>query len=568
MVRQMNLMFRETPSLVNIDVTSFDTSNVTNMAEMFRASGITSLDLSNFKTSNTTNMNLMFTAATALTELNLGENFVFNGNAGLPGIARTSEFTGRWSNGNLKFLSSQLMNNFDPETMAGFWAWETLPQVESPPVELPPVREKEFIELVSFIYTESDATANNHPNASESYFPATGGRKAINATLTAWNLNERVLIGWDGTLRTPIVFNNGSLQQNLGWQSLTSVGVDNASAFEISLSTVGFEEIRFSASQKSTGSGPDAFRLAYRLEGQENFTLIDDSFIQPVRVGNDTFSALQKSFDGFILPETLADQEKIYLRVVFDGLVNARNGNTSINNILIEGIPMNPIIPEIPDEPIKDTYVSIGEFSNSLFIDGSKWRIHENGILFIGSGYINWDSNNSPWANYSGLITRIEITGPITAGTHLRSLFNNLTNVSEIVGLDYFDTTATTDISRMFRGLGVEKLVLSSFDTKNVRYMVDTFRDMNNLVKLDLSSFYIDSTVRMTTMFNSLPELSHLVLGKDFQFTRNPNGAGLQGIPSGWRWVNETYDFTSSQLMDRFVPSTMYGTWIRTNMRP
>ena len=57
----MHRLFADS-SFSSIDLSSFDTSNVTNMQSMFQASEITSLelDLSSFDTSNVTNMNYMF----------------------------------------------------------------------------------------------------------------------------------------------------------------------------------------------------------------------------------------------------------------------------------------------------------------------------------------------------------------------------------------------------------------------------------------------------------------------------------------------------------------------------
>ena len=56
-----------------IDLHNFDTSNVTNMSNMFyKCNNLTSLDLSNFNTGNVTDMGGMFSSCNALTSLNLG----------------------------------------------------------------------------------------------------------------------------------------------------------------------------------------------------------------------------------------------------------------------------------------------------------------------------------------------------------------------------------------------------------------------------------------------------------------------------------------------------------------
>ena len=65
-------MFRDLSNLISLDVSSFDTSKVTNMEAMFAGmSNLTSLNLSNFDTSKVTRMNSMFEGVSRLTTLNL-----------------------------------------------------------------------------------------------------------------------------------------------------------------------------------------------------------------------------------------------------------------------------------------------------------------------------------------------------------------------------------------------------------------------------------------------------------------------------------------------------------------
>ena len=72
-LNKMSYMFYDCSALTSLDLSGFDTSNVTNMAAMFyRCSALTSLDLSGFDTSNVTNMGTMFDSCGALTSLDLG----------------------------------------------------------------------------------------------------------------------------------------------------------------------------------------------------------------------------------------------------------------------------------------------------------------------------------------------------------------------------------------------------------------------------------------------------------------------------------------------------------------
>ena len=69
----MSHMFSACKSLTNIDLSSFDTSNVTDMSYMFRfCEALTNIDLSSFDTSNVTDMSDMFSCCEALTNINLG----------------------------------------------------------------------------------------------------------------------------------------------------------------------------------------------------------------------------------------------------------------------------------------------------------------------------------------------------------------------------------------------------------------------------------------------------------------------------------------------------------------
>ena len=67
----MNKMFSRTDKLITLDLSNFDTSQVTDMSYMFDdADNLTTLDLSNFNTSKVTNMDSMFFTS-GLTSLNL-----------------------------------------------------------------------------------------------------------------------------------------------------------------------------------------------------------------------------------------------------------------------------------------------------------------------------------------------------------------------------------------------------------------------------------------------------------------------------------------------------------------
>ena len=78
-VTDMERMFFWQSNLTSLDLSSFDTSNVTSMREMFNyCENLTSLDLSSFDTSNVTNMSSMFDDCRSLTSLDLSSFDISN----------------------------------------------------------------------------------------------------------------------------------------------------------------------------------------------------------------------------------------------------------------------------------------------------------------------------------------------------------------------------------------------------------------------------------------------------------------------------------------------------------
>ena len=89
-------MFYGCSGLTSLDLSHFNTQNVTNMDEMFwRCSGLTSLDLSHFNTQNVKDMREMFYGCSGLTSLDLSHfntqnvtemGSMFYGCSGLPSL--------------------------------------------------------------------------------------------------------------------------------------------------------------------------------------------------------------------------------------------------------------------------------------------------------------------------------------------------------------------------------------------------------------------------------------------------------------------------------------------------
>lgn len=75
----MGSMFNNCASLISLDVSSFNTSNVTDMNRMFAScDALTSLDISSFDTGSVTNMQNMFSDMDNIETIYVSDNFVTN----------------------------------------------------------------------------------------------------------------------------------------------------------------------------------------------------------------------------------------------------------------------------------------------------------------------------------------------------------------------------------------------------------------------------------------------------------------------------------------------------------
>ena len=162
--------------------------------------------------------------------------------------------------------------------------------------------------------------------------------------------------------------------------------------------------------------------------------------------------------------------------------------------------------------PDCDCTIASGIFQDGGGTNGAQWRLYRNGALVIDRGFVNthvW----APWSFDINLdITSVLITGPITAGESLSSLFARLENVTVIEGLNNFDTSNVTNMSRMFQWGNMTSLDLSSFDTSNVTNMNSMFSFTNNLTTLDLSNFDTSNVSNMNSMFRGARALTRIDL--------------------------------------------------------
>ena len=122
-VENMSGMFNYCYALTSLDVTGFDTSNVTNMESMFGGcSGLNSLDVSKFDTSNVTDMSSMFNCCSGLASLDVtgfdtskvtNMTYMFVGCSGLASLDLSNFDTSKVSNMRGMFFRCYGLTNLD-----------------------------------------------------------------------------------------------------------------------------------------------------------------------------------------------------------------------------------------------------------------------------------------------------------------------------------------------------------------------------------------------------------------------------------------------------------------------
>ncbi|MGX6970508.1 BspA family leucine-rich repeat surface protein [Vagococcus bubulae] len=159
-------------------------------------------------------------------------------------------------------------------------------------------------------------------------------------------------------------------------------------------------------------------------------------------------------------------------------------------------------------------------------------------------GYANspWNRNDTNKIDASK-IKEIVFTEPTSTPVNSALLFSSnatkLTNLTKISGLENLDTSKTTNMLQMFNGMSgikeldlshfktnnvinmssmfygmssLESLNVSSFDTSNVNDMSSTFANLKSLIKLDISSFDTKNVNNMSQMFNNDSAMTRLTI--------------------------------------------------------
>lgn len=497
LVKNMSHMFYNCEALTAVDVSGFNTEAVTNMYRMFgNCSSLKELDVSSFDTSNVTNMNSMFATCSELTELDVSK---FN-------TEHVTDMSNMFFR--CKKLSKLDVSNFNTSKVT------TMHQM--------------FFECMAL--ENLDLSKFNTGLVTDMYGMFYNDRALANLNVSSFN--------------TANVTNMNRMFWNCS--ALTSLDVSSFKTDKVTDMTAmfntcsGLTELDLSGFDMSAVISAD--NMFYRCSFEQLKT--------PVNVTLDV-----------VLPATYS------------------NGNgTGYQNLpqnMTESIVLTKAI-------VAGTYC------------GMDWVIEQDGHLTIYGTFGSTADTDVHWNEYADQVVSAKITAKgVTDNDHW---FNNMTKMKE-VDLSEFDSSKVVTMNEMFYNCkSLTALDVTGFDTSKVTNMSDMFYGCSQLTELNISNFDMtavteagnmlakcDSLEVIQTPINvnidiALPYYFHdgkcngyAVLPKNKAESITLKKAIGGGIYQGLNWlVDDTgllyISGTYNDTMNTAVPWTSYAEYI-TNVR-
>lgn len=153
----------------------------------------------------------------------------------------------------------------------------------------------------------------------------------------------------------------------------------------------------------------------------------------------------------------------------------------------------------------------------------SGYVIFNNGVLtFYNDGTmpetaypLNIGQDNPMWLAKGGDVKKVAFDESFATARPVSTFFwfNGLTNLAEIEGMEYLNTSEVTDMEGMFMNCtSIAHLDLSHFNTSKVTSMPALFFNCTNLQEVNLSNFDTSNVTSMTMMFSGCKSLVTLDL--------------------------------------------------------
>ena len=444
-VTNMSSMFRGCSSLTSLDVSSFNTSSVTNMSYMFyNCRNLASLDISAFDTSNVTNMYAMFYDCEKLSSLDLSTFDTSNV------IYMDSMFH------DCRSLTSLDVSNFDTSNVKMmqemFYNCNSLIDLDLSNFNTSNVINMKFMFSDCYKLKELNITSFNTSNVTnmESMFSGCYELKELN--ITSFNTSN--------VTNMKSMFSGCNKLKEL---NITSFNTSNVTSMQYMFSGC-YELTELNITSFNTSN---VTNMSYMFTSCSALTSLDISNF-------DTSSVTNMSNAFYNTPKLKEITIGSKADLSYSNHTEYYWSKTKQWSDAVEGIKnINSAGTWYKTEKCPSEYERHGDY------DEVCWEITDDNVLNIGKEdkeqiFANKTSRSAssyPWNNYKSEIKAVNFVGTVKGQGSMAYMFSNMYDVTSI-DLANFDTLNVTNMSYMFYNcVKLTNLDLSNFDTSNVTNM-------------------------------------------------------------------------------------------------
>lgn len=504
-VTEMNAMLNRCSALVNLDISNFDTSKVTDMGLMFYGcSALASLDLSGFNTSYVTNMNGMFQNCSALTRLDI-----------------SSFDTSSTRNMSSLFYNCSALNNLD---VSGFDT-SNVTNMSSMFSNCKSLLSLDVSRFNTSIVKSMDYTFYNCVALTSldlSGFDTSNVTKMRNMFSTCSALASLDVSGFDTSNVTDMAsmfygckslisldissFNTASVT-NMGYMFYSCNSLVNLDTSSLNTSSVTNMDCMFSGCNVLSSLDVSSFDTS-------NVTSMNSMFSSCYKLPSLDVSGFDTSKVTKMNNMFFACNSLIGLDVSGFDTSNVTNMNSMFSSCYdlasldVSGFDTSNVTNmasmffnchELPS-------LDVSGFDTSKVT--TMYNMFAGCMIFSSLNVKSFDTANVNNINgmFSGCKSLISLDLKNFNTSNVTDMSSMFYNCASLTNLDVsgFNTSSVINMSYMFRGCEkMSGLDLSSFDTSNVSNMNYMFGGCRNLANLNLSNFNISNVSSMTSMFNA-----------------------------------------------------------------
>ena len=515
-VTNMSNMFNGC-AVTSLDVSHFNTSNVTDMSGMFGCGNLTSLDVSNFNTSNVTDMGEMFYACRSLTSLDVSN---FN-------TSKVTDMSSMFSS--CSSLTSLDVSNFNTSNVTDmhgmFSGCGILTSLDVSNFNTSNVTSMRTMFLGCSSLTSLDVSNFNTSNVTDMSYMFDGCSSLTSLDLSSFNTENvtymssmfsgcRSLTSLDvSNFNTSNVTDMRSMFRDCS--NLTSLDVSNFNTINVTDMSGIFRSCRkLTSLDLSNFNTSNVINMYGMFSSCESLTSLDLSNFNTSNVTN------MGSMFEYCSSLTSLDVSNFNTSNVTD-MSSMFQGCSSLTSLDVSNFKTSNVInmSSMFDGCSSLTSLDVSNFNTSNVTDMSSMFSKCNSLTSLDVSNFNTSKVTYMRSMFNGCssLTSLDISSFNTSNvTNMRDMFSGCRSLTSL-DVSHFNTSNVTDMCGIFSSCSsLTSLDISSFNTSNVTNMSSMFDGCSSLTSLDLSNFNTSKITYMENMFRRCSALKSFVIPNTF----------------------------------------------------